>query len=128
MKTKIIYWSATALLSLAMLLSAYSYFFDDTVKASFIHLGFPGYFRIELGIAKATGALILLLPLSNIRIKDFVYIGFSIAFLSAIVAHTAVSDPVMTVMKAIILLIILAFSWTQLYKLKKITIAQNYAV
>lgn len=56
-------------------------------------LGFPDYFRIELVIAKIIGATVLLLPGTPPRIRDWVYTGFLIAMVSALIAHICSSDP-----------------------------------
>ena len=50
-KIKIAYYVSTGLLSLAMALSTYAYLVNPATKAGFQHLGFPDYFRVELGIA-----------------------------------------------------------------------------
>ena len=46
MKTnKIIYWTTTGIISTMMLFSAFGYFTNPDMKAAFVHLGFPDYFR-----------------------------------------------------------------------------------
>jgi hypothetical protein len=52
-------------------------------KGAFVHLGFPGYFRIELTTAKALGVLALLLPGVPTKVKEFAYFGFGITLASA---------------------------------------------
>jgi hypothetical protein len=47
------------------------------MKGAFTHLGYPGYFRIELTVAKALGVLALLLPGVPRKAKEFAYFGFS---------------------------------------------------
>jgi len=61
-KTKIIYWTSTAIIALFMCFSAFAHFANPAVKESFRHLGFPDYFRIELGTAKFIGVALLLIP------------------------------------------------------------------
>lgn len=56
-------------------------------------LGFPDYFRIELVIAKIIGATVLLVPATSPRVKDWVYTGFLIAMVSALIAHICSGDP-----------------------------------
>jgi hypothetical protein len=109
--SKIIYWITTTIFSVSMLVSGYRYLADARMVDSFNHLGFPGYFRVELGIAKVLGAIVLLIPLRNLRIKEFAYAGFTVASVSAIIAHTAVSDPVVVILKSIIMLVLLMISW-----------------
>jgi len=110
-KNKIIYWISTAILALMMLFSAYSYFSNEEVKAGFVHLGFPDYFRIELGTAKLLGALILLIPAIPAVFKQFAYAGFAITFISAFIAHMAAGDAFSHAVMPLIFLAILGVSW-----------------
>jgi len=61
------------------------------VAQAFIHLGFPGYFRIELSWAKIIGVSLLLAPVPA-RLKEWAYAGFAITLVSALIAHFAVGD------------------------------------
>ena len=54
-KLKITYWITTVLFSVMMLFSATMYFTSPEMAQTFEHLGFPDYFRVELGIAKIIG-------------------------------------------------------------------------
>lgn len=93
-KNKIIYWTSTGIISLLMLFSAYGYLTSDEMKGAFVHLGFPGYFRIELAVAKIVGVIVLLVPVFSKRMKEFAYMGFAITFISAFIAHTSAGDPI----------------------------------
>lgn len=93
-KNKIIYWTATGILGTMMLFSGLGYLTNETMKAGFIHLGFPAYFRVELAIAKIIGVFVLLIPVIPKEIKDSAYIGFAITFISAFIAHTSSGDPI----------------------------------
>lgn len=115
---KIGYWIATGLLSTMMLFSAYAYFTNEDVKMAFTHVGFPDYFRIELGAAKLIGAIVLLLPLAP-RIKEWAYAGFTITFVSAFIAHVSVGDPVQAAVSPLIALALLITSYILKYKLSK---------
>ena len=86
---KIAYWSTTGLFAALMGLSAVSYFANPALKAAFAHVGFPDYFRIELGAAKALGAIALLSPLPR-WLKEWAYAGFFITLVSAFIAHANV--------------------------------------
>ena len=116
---KVIFWLTTAIISIAMLYSAFSYFTTQEAKDVFMHLGFPDYFRVELGLAKAIGALVLLIPALPIRLKEFAYAGFTIAYTSAIIAHLSSGDPFLVVLKAVVLLVILAISFIYMLKIGK---------
>ncbi|MBN7816480.1 DoxX family protein [Algoriphagus pacificus] len=93
MKNKIIYWTATGLISLMMLFSAFAYFNDPSVSAGFTSMGFPDYFRVELGLAKILGVLVLLLPFTPKFLKEWAYAGFGITFISAFIAHFVSGHP-----------------------------------
>jgi VIT1/CCC1 family predicted Fe2+/Mn2+ transporter len=93
-KNKTIYWTTTGIISLMMLFSAFNYFTNTEMKEAFLHLGFPDYFRIELGIAKALGVVVLLLPMASHRLKEFTYAGFAITLISACIAHASSGDPI----------------------------------
>lgn len=117
-KMKIAYYVATGLLSLAMALSAYAYLTNPEVKVGFQHLGFPDYFRIELGIAKGLAAIALWLPFR--LAKEVAYIGLSISFVSAFIAHVAVGDPASVLINPLIVLIILVVSYITNQKLREV--------
>ena len=76
----------------------FSAWFSYTHGADLRRLGFPDYFRIELVTAKVIGAITLLLPFSQIRVRDWVYTGFLISMISALIAHICNHDPVPTIL------------------------------
>lgn len=115
-KLKITYWITTGIFSAMMLFSATMYFTSPDMAKTFEHLGFPDYFRIELGIAKIIGVLLLLAPFTG-RLKEWVYAGFSIIMISASIAHTAAGDPISAVLTPLVFLGILAVSYVTLQKL-----------
>lgn len=90
LKNRIGYRIAKGFISAFMLFSA---FFSLTHAADFAALGFPNYFRIELSVAKIIGAIILLFPQTPMRTKEWVYAGFGITMLSALLAHISSGDP-----------------------------------
>ncbi|RDC56561.1 DoxX family protein [Pedobacter chinensis] len=91
-KNKIIYWTATILMLLSGVSTAPMYFTNPMFIESFHHLGFPDYFRIELGVFKIIGAIVLLLPMIPAKFKEWSYVGFAIAFISAFIAHSVVDS------------------------------------
>lgn len=89
-RNKILYWIAKGFISFFILLSAYlTYSQPEGIKK----LGFPDYFRIELVIAKVIGAIVLLLPSTTVRVKEWVYAGFIISMVSGLIAHICSGDP-----------------------------------
>jgi hypothetical protein len=91
--TNILYWTSTGLVAAMTAMAGLMYFADPSLATAFTHLGFPDYFRIELGIAKLIAAVLLLLPMVPMRMKEWVYAGLAITFTSAFVAHTVVDGP-----------------------------------
>ena len=91
-KTKTIaFWSVTALFCLQMGFTAYAQLRLPQLAEAFHHLGFPGYFRVELSLAKLLGVVLLILPVPP-RLKEWAYAGFAITLASALIAHFAVGD------------------------------------
>lgn len=111
----ILYWVVTALLALQMIAAGILYFTDPTIAAGFRHLGFPDYLRKELGIAKLIAALILLLPMVPLRVKEWAYAGLAFTFVSAFIAHTAV-DGVQTAVGPVVSMVLLVVSYVLLHK------------
>jgi len=89
--TAIVYWIVTALFCLQMSFTAYAQLRLPQVAEEFTHLGFPGYFRVELSWAKLLGVLLMLAPVPA-RLKEWAYAGFAINLASALIAHIAVGD------------------------------------
>lgn len=116
--TKITYWISTGIVSLMMTYSAIMYLTNPAIAEGFKLMGFASYFRIELAIAKIIGAIILLAPVFP-RIKEWAYAGFTIVFISAFIAHTAMGDPFSARLMPIIFLAILVTSYVMHLKLQR---------
>lgn len=86
------FWVVTVLLCLQLGFTAYAQLTLPQVAEAFEHLGFPGYFRVELALAKLLGVIVLLVP-APARLKEWAYAGFAITLVSALIAHFAVGDP-----------------------------------
>jgi uncharacterized membrane protein YphA (DoxX/SURF4 family) len=113
---KIIFWITTSIVAAMMLFDAYSYFTNPQMQQGFQHLGFPGYFREELGIAKIIGSIFLLIPLSR-QLKEWTYAGFVIVFISAFIAHRSSGDPMAKAVMPLIFLVILFISYWSFHRL-----------
>ncbi|HEY2379196.1 MAG TPA: DoxX family protein [Gemmatimonadaceae bacterium] len=85
------FWIATALFCLQIGFTAYAQLRLPQVSEMFTHLGFPGYFRVELSWAKVLGVVVLLAPVSA-RVKEWAYAGFAITLGSALIAHFSMGD------------------------------------
>lgn len=117
---KITYWVTTSIVTFMMLFSSYSYFYTPMAIDGFKHLGFPDFFRIELGVAKLLGALVLIFPFVPRMVKEFAYVGFTITFVSAFTAHIASGDPFFNALMPLIFLGILTLSYFSFDKMKKV--------
>ena len=87
----IVYWIATTLFCLQMSFTAYAELRLPQVAEAFTHLGFPGYFRVELSWAKLLGVVLILAPVPP-RLKEWAWAGFAIDLASALIAHLSVGD------------------------------------
>lgn len=117
-KLNILYWITTGIFSAMMLFSGIMYFVSPDMAQTFEHLGFPDYFRIELGLAKFVGVVLLLTPVAG-RLKEWVYAGFTINMISGAIAHASTGDPLSAILTPLALFGVLAVSYASRYKLNQ---------
>ena len=110
MKTnKIIFYAATGLLTVIMLMSASMYFFDyDNVAEMFKNFGYPTYIIKPYGLIKVLG-LVALWFFRGKAINEWAYAGFFFAFVLAFFAHVMIGDNEQW--GAVIAMILLALSY-----------------
>ncbi len=90
---KIIYWIATGLVAAGMAMSAFMYLSGNAeLKQGFAMMGYPAHVIALLGVAKALGAVALVVP-GFPRIREWAYAGFSFCFAGAVWAHIATQTP-----------------------------------
>jgi hypothetical protein len=103
-RERIIYRTATGIVVAVMIFSIINFIFNDHFpfpngpEGAFVHLGLPGYFKIELTTAKILGVLALVIPNIPFKIKEFAYFGFGITLMSAAIAHFARGDAQLSVL------------------------------
>ena len=85
------FWIVTAMFCVQVGFTAYAQLRLPQVAEAFTHLGFPGYFRVELALAKLLGVVLLLAPVPA-RFREWAYAGFAITLGSALIAHLSVGD------------------------------------
>jgi hypothetical protein len=89
-KTTIIFWVATSIIFLMEGLIPALTSQTQLAKEGISHLGYPLYFGNMLVVFKVAGALALLFPQVNGRIKEWAYAGFTFEFIAAAVSHGAI--------------------------------------
>lgn len=110
MARNVIYGITTGLLAALSLFAAFSYLSGNAQAVQgFTHVGYPQQLRVLLGIAKALGAIVLLVP--GLRIlKEWAYAGFTFAWIAACVAHYLAHDGA-TAFMPLVLLVLLFVSY-----------------
>jgi hypothetical protein len=84
------------------------------------HLGYPDYFRVMLTFFKVAGALVLILPFINIRVKEWAYAGFAFTMTSAFISHWAVDGFHGQTIFPLIVLAILAASYITCHRRRQL--------
>ena len=110
MGRKIAYWGATGVVAAMSLFAGFAYLSggEQAVKG-FAHIGYPQQLRVLLGIAKALGAIALLVP-GFAKLKEWAYAGFTFAWIAAFFAHYIAGDGAEAYMP-LVLLALLAVSY-----------------
>lgn len=111
-RNTIIYWIATAWLSLGMLSTGIVQVLHLPEETEFVlQLGYPAYFLTILGLWKLLGVIAVLVPKFPL-VKEWAYAGFLFTTTGAIFSHlamdkTAVGDW----FPALLLLLLTVISW-----------------
>jgi uncharacterized membrane protein YphA (DoxX/SURF4 family) len=104
------YWAATIIVAVFMAYDAFAMLtHDPKMTASLAGLGYPSYFPMILGVAKALGVIAIVIP-GAVRLKEWAYAGFTFTFIGAICSHMSMGQQHMAAMP-LIALIILAVSY-----------------
>ena len=89
-KNRIVFWIATGLLSVMMLMSAGMYVFNNEMaQGMIVSLGFPAYIIYPLAFLKVSGVAVITLTKWD-TLKEWAYAGFAFDFLFAAISHWAV--------------------------------------
>ena len=110
-RNKIIYWIATAWLSLGMLSTGIVQLLklkDETDMMT--HLGYPFYLLTILGIWKIAGVAAVLIPKFPL-LKEWAYAGFFFAMSGAVFSHLACGDAAKEFFGPSLLLVLTVVSW-----------------
>ncbi|TGK05762.1 DoxX family protein [Leptospira selangorensis] len=111
MRNKIIYWIATAWLSLGMVSTGIVQTIQMKEEADmFAHLGYPAYLMIILGIWKLLGVIAVLVPKYPL-VKEWAYAGFFFTMSGAVFSHFAAGDGAKEYFGPVLLLVLTVVSW-----------------
>jgi hypothetical protein len=92
MPKKIAFWGATGIVAVWALFAAFTYLTNaPQAIGNFQHVGYPQQLRVLLGIAKAAGAVTLVVPQLP-TLKEWAYAGFTFTWIAATVAHYLAGD------------------------------------
>ena len=80
MTPKIVYWTSTALVALALLGSLSYLTGSEQVVSGFAKAGYPQHLRIVLGFAKPAAAIVLLAPGLPL-LKEWAYAGVTLSLI-----------------------------------------------
>mgnify|MGYP003625303837 FL=1 len=112
---KVIFWVFTSIFVLFDGVGAIAFNTQPAIEG-IAHLGFPDFFRVELGIGKIIGGVLLIVPQVPHRLKEWAYVGFGISTLSAIIGHLAVDNSMEHVYLPLIVLLVLVVSYVYYHK------------
>ncbi|PSK91685.1 DoxX family protein [Taibaiella chishuiensis] len=110
-RNKIIYWIATAWLSLGMVSTGIVQLLHHEAEVNMMaHLGYPAYLLTLLGIWKMLGVIAILVPRAAL-LKEWAYAGFFFAMSGAVFSHLAIGDSAKELFGPVLLLVLTALSW-----------------
>lgn len=112
MKGRLIaYWVTTGLVALAMLTGgAADVMRPPDAVAGMVHLGYPAYFMVILGVWKLLAGIALLAPRFP-RLKEWAYAGTIFDLTGASASHAASGDPAWHIIVPLLIAVIVLVSW-----------------
>src|SRR5262249_13459204 len=107
----IVFWVATALVAAEFALGGvWDLLRIPYVSTIMVHLGYPSYFALFMGLWKVPGSVGVLLP-GLPRLKEWVYAGMVYEMTGAVFSHAAVGDGVVELSVPLVLLALIGVSW-----------------
>ncbi len=107
----IAYWITTALTAFVFLSGGVAEIVrPEPLVAGMVHLGYPVYFIVILGVWKVLGGIAVLLPRMAI-LKEWAYAGIFFDLTGAAASHASVGDPALKIATPLFILIVVAASW-----------------
>jgi uncharacterized membrane protein YphA (DoxX/SURF4 family) len=105
------YWTCTVLVALSFLSGGIvDLLRPQQALEGTVHLGYPPYFMIILGVWKVLGGVVILLPGFPL-LKEWAYAGMIFDLTGASASHLAVGDDVWHILTPLVLALLVAASW-----------------
>jgi uncharacterized membrane protein len=110
-RNKIIYWTATALMSFGMTGSGIAQLLHlEDMNEIISHLGYPLYIMYIIGVWKILGVIVILIPKFGL-VKEWAYAGFFFLMSGALVSHLFMGDGGSAIFGPLFQLIFITTSW-----------------
>ncbi|WP_202616791.1 DoxX family protein [Arcticibacter tournemirensis] len=110
-RDKFIYWITTIPLALGMFSGGVAQILRVKESADgILHLGYPVYFMIILGIWKVMGVVAILMPKFAL-LKEWAYAGFFFAMTGAVISHIIIKDHFAEVVAPLVFVMLTVVSW-----------------
>jgi uncharacterized membrane protein YphA (DoxX/SURF4 family) len=111
-RNKIIYWVATVWLALGMVSTGIVQLIkmQEEVEKTSLHLGYPTYFLVIIGVWKLLGVIAILIPKYPL-LKEWAYAGLFFVMSGAIFSHIACGDSAMEFFGPTLLILLTIVSW-----------------
>lgn len=116
-KEKVLFWTATIIIALFEGVMPALTSQTELAKEGIRHLGYPEYFGNALVVFKVLGVLALIIPQGPKRLKEWAYAGFTFDFIFATISHGAVDGINGQTFFPLVVLAILAVSYSSYHKL-----------
>lgn len=108
---KIIFWTATALLSFGMLGSGISQLLQlEDMQKLVSHVGYPMYFMYIIGVWKVLGVVVILIPKFPL-LKEWAYAGFFFLMTGALASHLFMGDTGSAIFGPLFQTVFVILSW-----------------
>ncbi len=105
------YWACTSFVALTALgAGTMDILHVQPLYGLLLHLGYPSYFAVILGVWKVLGAIVLVVPRYPL-VKEWAYAGMVIDYSSAVISHLASGDGAGAIVGPIFSMVVLAASW-----------------
>lgn len=107
----VIYRVATSLLALGMCSGGMAQILKAKQNVDgIVHLGYPVYFMVMLGVWKILGVVAILIPKFKL-LKEWAYAGFFFAMSGAVISHIVTGDGVSEYIAPLVFTLLTVVSW-----------------